>query len=166
MKCPYCNSNNSRVVDTREVPDGIRRRRECGDCQQRYTTYERVAGISLLIVKQDGRRESFDREKLVKSMLIACTKRPIPMERIEQAARDIETDLYAQGKGEIKSKDVGRRVMDQLRQVDEVAYVRYASVYRHFEDISSMADEIQNLIERKKREEREKNQIPLPIEGQ
>ena len=163
MKCPYCNSNDSRVIDTREVPDGIRRRRECSDCHQRFTTYERVAGINLLIVKRDNRREEIDRDKLLKSMRISCSKRAVSAEQLEQAAREIETDLYAIGKGEIPSLDVGRLVMKHLQQIDDVAYVRYASVYRRFQDVSNMAEEIQHLMERKRREEEQKNQIPRPL---
>ncbi len=164
MKCPYCNSNNSRVIDTREVPDGIRRRRECNDCRQRFTTYERVAGINLLIVKRDGRREEFDRDKLIKSMRIACSKRAVSAEQLERAAREVETDLYTMGKGEIQSLAVGQLVMAQLQKIDDVAYVRYASVYRRFQDVSNMAEEIEHLLERKRREEAQKNQIPLPLD--
>ncbi len=164
MKCPYCNSSDSRVIDTREVPDGIRRRRECGNCRQRFTTYERVAGINLLIVKRDGRREEFDRDKLIKSMRIACSKRPVSAEKLDGAAREIEAELYALGKGELQSLAVGKLVMNHLRQIDEVAYVRYASVYRRFEDVSNIAEEIEHLLERKRREETRKNQIPLPLD--
>ncbi len=164
MKCPYCHSNNSRVIDTREVPDGIRRRRECNDCHQRFTTYERVAGINLLIVKRDGRREEFSRDKLIKSMRIACSKRPVSAEKLEIAARDIEANLYTMGKGEIQSLAVGRLVMQHLQKIDEVAYVRYASVYRRFEDVSNIAEEIEHLMEQKRREEAQKNQIPLPLD--
>lgn len=164
MNCPYCHSNNSRVIDTREVPDGIRRRRECNDCRQRFTTYERVAGINLLIVKRDGRREEFEREKLIKSMRIACSKRPVSADQLENAAREIETELYSMGRGEIQSLAVGKLVMAHLQKIDEVAYVRYASVYRRFEDVSNIAEEIEHLLERKRREEAQKNQIPLPLD--
>lgn len=166
MKCPYCHSKDSRVVDTREVPDGIRRRRECSDCRQRFTTYERVAGINLLIVKRDGRREEFERDKLIKSMRIACSKRPVSTEQLDGAAREIETDLYAMGRGEIQSLAVGKLVMAHLQKIDEVAYVRYASVYRRFEDVSNIAEEIEHLLERKRRAEAQKNQIPLPLDNE
>ncbi len=166
MKCPYCHSNDSRVIDTREVPDGIRRRRECSDCHQRFTTYERVAGINLLIVKRDGRREEFERDKLIKSMRIACSKRPVSAEQLDGAAREIETDLYAMGRGEIQSLAVGKLVMAHLQKIDEVAYVRYASVYRRFEDVSNIAEEIEHLLERKRRAEAQKNQIPLPLDNE
>lgn len=166
MQCPYCAQRDSRVIDTREVPDGIRRRRECSHCHQRFTTYERVAGISLLIVKRDGRREEFDRDKLIKSMRIACSKRAISAQQIQGAARDIETELYARARGEIKSLDVGRLVMEHLREIDEIAYVRFASVYRRFEDVDSMAEEIRHLMERREREAVQKNQIPLPLRNE
>lgn len=165
MKCPFCgaSSNHIRVIDTREVTDGIRRRRECDNCGQRFTTYERVASMNLLVVKQDGRREEFDRDKLVKSMRIACTKRAVSSATIEAAAQEIESKLYALGKSEIDSKRVGEMVMEQLRDIDDVAYVRFASVYRSFQDVDSMAEEIKQLIERKRRDQELKNQIPLPM---
>ncbi len=165
MKCPFCgaSSNHIRVIDTREVTDGIRRRRECDNCGQRFTTYERVASMNLLVVKQDGRREEFDRDKLVKSMRIACTKRAVSSATIEAAAQEIESKLYALGKSEVDSKRVGEMVMEQLRDIDDVAYVRFASVYRSFQDVDSMAEEIQQLIERKRRDQELKNQIPLPM---
>jgi transcriptional repressor NrdR len=165
MKCPFCGatSNHIRVIDTREVTDGIRRRRECDQCGQRFTTYERVASMSLLVVKQDGRREEFDKEKLVKSMRTACTKRAVSSAAIEQAAQKIEATLYALGKVEVESKQIGELVMEQLRDIDDVAYVRFASVYRSFKDVDSMAEEIQQLMARKQREQQLKNQIPLPM---
>ena len=163
MKCPYCAGKSTRVIDTREVPDGIRRRRECNGCKQRFTTYERVAGVSLLIVKRDDRREEFDREKLLRSMRTACSKRAVSAEQLEDAAAQIEVDLYAMGKSELQSLEVGKLVMDHLQKIDDVAYVRYASVYRRFEDATNMAEEIQQLLERKRREEEQKNQIPLPL---
>ncbi len=164
MRCPYCDALDTRVRDTREVPpDGIRRRRECKQCGQRFTTYECIASINLLIIKRDGRREEFNRDKLIKSMLTACSKRAVPVKLIEEAVRRIETDLYARNKGEIQSLEVGRLVMDHLREIDEVAYVRFASVYRRFEDIDSMAEEIRNLIAQKKLDEERKNQLPLPL---
>jgi transcriptional repressor NrdR len=165
MKCPFCSASSQhiRVIDTREVTDGIRRRRECEQCQQRFTTYERVATMNILVVKRDGRREEFDKEKLVKSMRISCSKRPVSSYAIDQAAQEIESRLYALGKSEIDSLRVGEMVMEQLRDIDDVAYVRFASVYRRFRDVDSMAEEIQHLLARKRREEELKNQIPLPI---
>jgi transcriptional repressor NrdR len=165
MKCPFCNasSNHIRVIDTREVTDGIRRRRECDQCSQRFTTYERIASMNLLVVKRDGRREEFDKEKLVKSMRISCSKRPVSSAAIEAAAQDIESKLYALAKSEVDSLTIGEMVMDHLQDIDEVAYVRFASVYRRFRDVDSMAEEIQQLLARKRRELELKNQIPLPI---
>jgi len=167
MKCPFCggSSNYIRVIDTREVTDGIRRRRECDNCHQRFTTYERIASMNLLVIKRDGRREEFDKEKLVKSMRVSCSKRPVSSAAIEDAAREIEASLYAMGKSEVSHKQIGELVMDQLQDIDDVAYVRYASVYRRFRDVTSMAEEIEQLQARKRREEELKNQIPLPIEA-
>jgi transcriptional repressor NrdR len=168
MKCPFCGASSEYIVvkDTREVADGIRRRRECEQCHQRFTTYERIATMNMLVIKRDGRREEFDREKLVKSMRVACSKRPVSSYAIEQAAQEIETQLYALGKSEVDSLRIGEMVMEQLRDIDEVAYVRFASVYRRFRDVDSMAEEIQYLQARKRREEELKNQIPLPIGGE
>ena len=165
MKCPFCGatSNHIRVIDTREVADGIRRRRECDQCEQRFTTYERIASINLLVVKRDGRREEFDREKLVRSMRIACSKRPVSSAAIEAAAQEIEATLYALGKSEVDWVKVGELVMDHLQDIDDVAYVRFASVYRRFRDVDSIAEEIQQLRARKRREEELKNQLQLPI---
>lgn len=163
MKCPFCGSHDSRVIDTREVPDGIRRRRECNDCHQRFTTYERVAGVSLLIVKRDGRREEYDRDKLIRSMRVSCSKRAVSAEQLEHAAQEIEADIYSMGRGEIQSLLLGRLVMNQLQDIDDVAYVRYASVYRRFQDVTNMAEEITQLLDRKRREEAQKNQLPLPL---
>ena len=164
MKCPFCGAASShiRVIDTREVTDGIRRRRECEQCKQRFTTYERIASMNLLVIKRDSRREEFDKEKLVKSMRISCSKRPVSSAAIEEAAREIEAKLYALGKSEVDSLRIGEMVMDQLQDIDEVAYVRFASVYRRFRDVDSMAEEIQQLVARKRREEELRNQIPLP----
>jgi transcriptional repressor NrdR len=168
MKCPFCgaDSNHIRVIDTREVTDGIRRRRECDQCSQRFTTYERVAAMNLLVVKQDGRREEFDRDKLVRSMRLACTKRPVSGAAIEEVAQKIEAALYALGKIEVDSKRIGELVMAHLQELDDVAYVRFASVYRSFKDVTTMAEEIQHLLARKQREQELKNQIPLPIDTQ
>ena len=166
MKCPFCNatSNHIRVIDTREVADGIRRRRECDRCQQRFTTYERIASVNLLVVKRDGRREEFDKEKLVKSMRIACSKRPVSTASIEAAAQDIEATLYAMGKSEVDYVQVGEMVMDHLQDIDDVAYVRFASVYRRFRDVASITEEIAQLQARRRREEELRNQLTLPID--
>lgn len=166
MKCPFCNATSShiRVIDTREVADGIRRRRECDQCNQRFTTYERVASVNLLVVKRDNRREEFDKDKLVRSMRIACSKRPVSTASIEAAAQDIETKLYAMGKSEVDSLRVGEMVMEHLQDIDDVAYVRFSSVYRRFRDVDSIAEEIQQLQARRRREVELKNQMLLPID--
>ena len=166
MKCPFCSatSNHIRVIDTREVTDGIRRRRECDQCNQRFTTYERVASMNLLVVKRDGRREEFDKEKLVKSMRIACSKRAVSSASIEAAAQESESALYAMNKSEVAGLKVGEMVMEKLRDIDDVAYVRFASVYRRFQDVDSITDEIQELRARKQREQELKNQMMLPME--
>lgn len=168
MKCPFCgaSSQHIRVIDTREVTDGIRRRRECDQCDQRFTTYERIATMNMLVIKRDGRREEFDKEKLVKSMHIACSKRPVSSYAIDRAAQEIESQLYALGKSEIDSLHIGEMVMDQLQNIDDVAYVRFASVYRRFRNVDSIAEEIQHLQARRRREEELKNQMPLPIGGE
>jgi transcriptional repressor NrdR len=164
MKCPFCGASNARVIDTREVSDGIRRRRECLNCHQRFTTYERIATVNLLVVKRDKSRQSFDRDKLLKGMQAACSKRPVSADALEEAAREIEAELYAMGRSEVDSLTIGELVMDRLRQIDDVAYVRYASVYRRFTDVESMAEEIDALRERKRREKELENQMELPLQ--
>ncbi len=148
MKCPYCSSSNSRVIDTREVGDAIRRRRECQDCSQRFTTYERVAKVNLLVVKRDGRRELFDRQKLFEGVRRACTKRPISTDTIEQLVSNVETNLYNLGKTEVPSREIGEMVIERLRELDGVAYVRFASVYRSFEDLNAMKREVDEMVRR------------------
>ncbi len=145
MKCPFCAQRESRVVDTREVGDGIRRRRECLKCQRRFTTYERVAPISLLIVKRDGRREEYSRDKLYEGIRRACTKRPIPSQVLQDMVDEIESQLYASGETEIESRVVGEMVMERLKKLDDVAYVRFASVYRRFKDIDGLIEEIEEF---------------------
>jgi transcriptional repressor NrdR len=163
MKCPFCEASDARVIDTREVSDGIRRRRECQHCHQRFTTYERIARVNLLVVKRDQSRQAFDRDKLIRSMQAACSKRPVPADVLEEAAREVEAELYAMGRSEVDSLTIGELVMDRLRQIDDVAYVRFASVYRRFTDVDRMAEEIDALRERKRREEELKNQLELPL---
>ncbi len=148
MKCPFCGSTESRVIDTREVGDGIRRRRECQNCQQRYTTYEQVAKVTLLVVKRDGRREPFDRQKLFQGIWTACAKRPIPAEVIEDLVADIESSLYGLGQSEVPSRAVGEMVMERLKKLDGVAYVRFASVYRSFADLETLKREVDGMLDR------------------
>jgi len=152
MKCPYCGGTESRVVDTREVGDGIRRRRECQACAQRFTTYEQVAKVNLLVVKRDGRREPFDRQKLFEGIRRACTKRPVSSERIEQLVSHIESNLYSLGQTEVSSRTIGEMVMERLREVDDVAYVRFASVYRTISDLEAFRRQVDEMIERKQEE--------------
>ena len=157
MKCPYCGQRASRVVDTREAGDGIRRRRECMACGQRFTTYERVHSAPVMVVKGDGRREPFDREKLLQGVRIACAKRPIPVEDIEHLADEVESYVRSLGKSEVSSQVVGEQVIARLRQLDDVAYVRFASVYRRFADVESLAQEIEDLLERRVRQEEDES---------
>jgi len=149
VKCPYCGGSDSRVIDTREIGDAIRRRRECQHCHQRFTTYEQIAQVNLLVVKRDGRREPFDRQKLFEGIRRACTKRPISTETIEQMVSNIETNLYNLGKAEVPSRRIGEMVIERLREVDEVAYVRFASVYRSFSDLEALKREVDDLMGRR-----------------
>jgi transcriptional repressor NrdR len=146
MKCPFCGSDESRVVDSRDVGDGIRRRRECQSCMQRFTTYERVAKSNLLVEKRDGRREPFDRQKLFEGIRVACAKRPVSTEDIDRLVTRIESNLYGLGRSEVPSRVIGEMVMQELRQVDGVAYVRFASVYRSFADLEALKKEVDTII--------------------
>ncbi len=163
MKCPFCASTNSRVIDTRSAEGGIRRRRECEDCGRRFTTYERVAPLRLMVIKQDGRRQPFDRDKIVNGVQIACAKRPIATEAIEELVSGIESELYHRGSREVTSREIGEMVMQNLRRLDEVAYIRFATIYRHFADVEDLADEIESLQERREREAILKAQMRLDI---
>ncbi len=147
MKCPFCGVTDSRVVDTREVGDNIRRRRECQACQQRYTTYEQIAKVNLFVEKRDGRREMFDRQKLFEGIRKACAKRPIGSEDIEQMVADIESALYGLGQSEVPSRVIGEMVMERLKDLDAVAYVRFASVYRSFADLETLKREVDRILE-------------------
>jgi len=146
MKCPFCGHNDSRVVDSRDIEAGesIRRRRECTSCEQRFSTYERVA-LSLQVVKRDGRREEFDRHKLVKNMWKACEKRDLPVETVEALARNIEHRIHRLGTPEIQSTLIGEYAMEALRELDQVAYIRFASVYKSFADLDDMRREMERL---------------------
>lgn len=148
MRCAYCGCMQSRVVDSRQNDDGtfIRRRRECENCGRRFTTYERIDLVPLMIVKKDQTREAFDVEKLRSGIVKACEKRPVSLGKIDELVRDIEQKLNNQPDSEITSKMVGELVMDGLKKLDEVAYVRFASVYRQFRDIQSFRDELNKLL--------------------
>ena len=147
MKCPYCGYQESRVVDSRPTDDNerIRRRRECLRCQRRITTYEAVETVPIIVIKKSGMQEPFDREKLLRGLLRACEKRPVPVEQIEQMVDSIEGELQTSGSREVTSGAIGEMALEALREVDEVAYVRFASVYRSFQDIGSFLKELENL---------------------
>ena len=147
MFCPFCNNDNSKVIDYRDSGDSIRRRRECLRCGLRFTTYERVQTRALLVAKRDGRREEFDREKLWASVKSACAKRPLPIGSIEKIIDEIETQLSNAGRAEIPSRSIGELVMERLRDLDRVAYIRFASVYRDFRDIESFKEEVEALLD-------------------
>lgn len=148
MKCPFCSHPEDKVIDSRASGTGdvIRRRRECEACNRRFTTYERVEDILPTVVKKDGRREPFDRQKLIRGARIACIKRPVPMERVDQIADAIEREVQEAEKREITSSELGDRMMVHLRAVDEVAYVRFASVYRSFRDVEEFMAELGKLV--------------------
>ena len=147
MKCPYCGCEDSKVIDSRPTDEGerIRRRRECTKCGKRFTTYEIIETVPLIVVKKDGTRESFDRVKLFNGLLRACEKRPVPVEVIEKAVTDIESQLQNSLEKEITSGKIGELAMEKLKDIDEVAYVRFASVYRQFKDVSTFVDEVTKL---------------------
>ena len=149
MRCPSCGHLEDRVIDSRSTKEGraIRRRRECIGCGHRYTTYEYVENASILVVKKDGKREPWSREKVVAGISRACEKRPISLNQIEAIVDRIENEIQKQAPGELASKTVGELVMAELRELDEVAYVRFASVYRHFKDANEFLEEIQGLVQ-------------------
>jgi len=149
MRCPSCGHLEDRVIDSRSTKEqrAIRRRRECIGCGHRYTTYEYVENASILVVKKDGKREPWSREKVVAGISRACEKRPISLSQIEAIVDRIENEIQKQAPGELASKTVGELVMAELRELDEVAYVRFASVYRHFKDVNEFLDEIQGLVQ-------------------
>jgi transcriptional repressor NrdR len=149
VKCPFCDQLENRVIDSRLSKDGhaIRRRRECSDCKRRFTTYERVEISIPLVVKKDGRREHFDRDKLKSGIMKACEKRKVPVDEIERFVDELERSIQEQGDREIPSETIGLRVMEYLRDLDDVAYVRFASVYRSFKDLKEFMSELQELIQ-------------------
>lgn len=148
MKCPNCNYKSTKVLDSRPVEEGksIRRRRECEDCNFRFTTFERIEEVPLIVVKKEGTRQEFSREKLMRGLIRACEKRPVSVETLENISIEIERELRNRGISEVQSKEIGEMVMDRLANVDEVAYVRFASVYRQFKDINVFLDELKDLI--------------------
>lgn len=152
MKCPYCSYEESKVIDSRSADDGerIRRRRECLRCGKRFTTHEVIETVPIIVVKRDKSREAFDRNKLTGGILRACEKRPVSIEQIENMVNDIEAQLQSSLDREITSKQIGELAMDQLKNIDEVSYVRFASVYRQFKDINTFMDELNKLLTEKK----------------
>ena len=151
MKCPYCGFNESKVIDSRPADENssIRRRRECLSCHKRFTTYETMESLPLMVVKKDGSRQSFDRSKVMGGVIRACEKRPVPVAKLEKIAADIEKELQSSMEREISSAQIGELVMDRLKKLDEVAYVRFASVYRQFKDINTFMTELNKLLEDK-----------------
>ncbi len=151
MKCPFCAEDDSKVIDSRPTDDGhaIRRRRECGVCKNRFTTYEKVEEVPLVVVKKDGNREAFNRSKIMNGLIRACEKRPVSMESMERIVDEIERDLNNSLLKEVETQFIGSQIMAQLKRLDEVAYVRFASVYRQFKDINTFIDELTKLMKEK-----------------
>ena len=150
MKCPYCGFQESKVVDSRPADDGsIRRRRECLQCERRFTTYETVESLTMVVIKKDGSRQSFDRSKVLRGIQRSCEKRPVPVAEMERMTTEIEQELQNNLEREISTELVGEMVMDKLKKADEVAYVRFASVYRQFKDINTFMSELNKLLNEK-----------------
>ena len=160
MKCPYCNNSDTKVIDSRPVEDGlaIRRRRECEKCKKRFTTFEKIENSLLVVVKNDGRRESFDRNKLINGLLKACEKTKITYEDVEKIAERIERALNNTMEKEIESKMIGALIMDELRNLDQVAYVRFASVYHKFTDVNTFVQEVNRLQQKDRVRPEERNE--------
>ena len=151
MKCPYCGKENTRVIDSRPTDDSsIRRRRQCDECGKRFTTYEKVETLPLIVVKKDNNREPYDREKIVAGIVRSCHKRPISMKQINDMVDDIEGQIFNMEEKEIPTTTIGSIVMDKLKDLDEVAYVRFASVYREFKDVNTFMDEIKKILKSNK----------------
>ena len=151
MKCPYCGHPESKVIDSRPADENasIRRRRECLSCARRFTTYETVESLPIVVIKKDGSRQSFDRQKVLRGMIRACEKRPVTLAELERIADEIEQELQNSMEREIRTEAIGEKVMDRLRKVDQVAYVRFASVYRQFKDIDTFMAELNKLLAEK-----------------
>lgn len=152
MKCPFCSHTEDKVIDSRSSNEdkSVRRRRECLKCKRRFTTYEYIEEIPLMVIKKDGRREAFDRNKIISGILKACEKRPVSMEKAEAVVDKVEKELQKSFDKEVKAEDIGELVMDHLHKLDEVAYVRFASVYRQFKDINQFMRELKDLLSNKK----------------
>ena len=149
MKCPFCSSDNTRVIDSRPADDNnsIRRRRMCDDCGKRFTTYEKVETIPLIVIKKDQTREQYDRSKIEAGVMRACYKRPIPIQKIKEMIDAVEMEIFNREEKEIESKVIGEIVMDKLKDLEAVAYVRFASVYREFKDVNTFMDELKKILE-------------------
>lgn len=154
MRCPACGHEGDKVIDSRSAREGqaVRRRRECSDCRHRYTTYEFVEQAAILVVKKDGRREPYSRDRILAGLIKACEKRPISRAQLEELVDEVERDVLAEARSEVPSRDIGEAVMDRLQHVDEVAYVRFASVYRSFRDLNQFMDALRSLLEERARE--------------
>lgn len=161
MDCPYCNYHDSRVIDSRDVNDGIRRRRQCLKCDSRFTTYERLQPVSLFVIKKDQRREEFNRDKLLSGIRKACEKRPLPSGAVDKVADDIEAGLFSSGRVEIPTTAIGDMVMARLQALDHIAYIRFASVYRDFTDITALKEEVDALVTGEPGISRSSSQLPL-----
>ncbi|HIT89760.1 MAG TPA: transcriptional repressor NrdR [Candidatus Merdenecus merdavium] len=148
MKCPFCNQDNTRVVDSRPADDNssIRRRRLCDECKKRFTTYEKVETIPLIVIKKDRNREQYERAKIEAGVLRACHKRPIPIEKINRLIDEVETEIFNREEKEIESEIIGEIIMDKLKDLEAVAYVRFASVYREFKDVNTFMDELKKIL--------------------
>lgn len=149
MKCPFCGYNDSKVIDSRPTDENstIRRRRECLECKKRFTTYEKIEKVPIIIVKKDGTRQSYDRDKILNGLIRACEKRPVSLNTLEKSVDNIEKTIYNSMNKEISSMDIGNLVMEELKKIDQVAYVRFASVYREFKDIDTFMKELQSIKE-------------------
>jgi len=159
VNCPYCGYSESKVIDSRDVEDGIRRRRQCLRCDSRFTTYERLQRASIFVIKKDGRREEFDREKLLTGIRKACDKRPLASGAVAGLIDEIEAELYRTGRPEVASTAIGDMVMARLRSLDHIAYIRFASVYRQFQDITTLKEEVDSLADHASRPAAD--QLPL-----
>ena len=147
MKCPYCGNEDAKVMDSRPTDDGsIRRRRQCDSCGKRFTTYEKVETVPLIVIKKDSKREPYDRKKILAGIVRACYKRPISIDRMNELVDEIETSIFNDGKKEIPTTEIGEVVMESLKNLDAVAYVRFASVYREFKDVNTFMDELKKFL--------------------
>jgi len=158
MRCPFCGSKKDKVVDSRSSGDGksVRRRRECLRCDRRFTTYEYIEDTSLLVIKKDGRRQAYDRKKVLNGIIKACEKRAISMEKMEQVTALIERELHKNFDREVKSRDIGELIMRNLAKIDDVAYVRFASVYRQFKDVNQFMEELQDIVKKPRSSKKKK----------